>query len=105
MLGEATALGQKGGISRSELIDLLTSTLFGAPVVAGYGERIAAGAYQPAGFRMPLGLKDIELALAAGLVLSPRAPSCAITCSRRLPGVATTGTGRASPPSPTSRRG
>ena len=31
----------------------------------GYGPRIAAGQFKPAGFTVPLGLKDVELALEA----------------------------------------
>ncbi|MCU1280105.1 MAG: yfjR [bacterium] len=66
LLGEATALGEKGGIPPAQLIHMLTSTLFGAPVVVAYGERIAAQKYEPANFRIALGLKDVELALASG---------------------------------------
>jgi 3-hydroxyisobutyrate dehydrogenase-like beta-hydroxyacid dehydrogenase len=72
LLGEATALGAKGGIEPADLVRMLTQTLFGSPVVNGYGARIASGAYEPAGFRMALGLKDIELALGCGREL--RAP-------------------------------
>jgi 3-hydroxyisobutyrate dehydrogenase-like beta-hydroxyacid dehydrogenase len=66
LLAEATALGEKGGIAPPALIDLLTRTLFGSPIVKGYGARIAAGQFKPAGFPVPLGLKDVELALEAG---------------------------------------
>jgi 3-hydroxyisobutyrate dehydrogenase-like beta-hydroxyacid dehydrogenase len=66
LLAEATTLGEKGGIAPPALIDLLTKTLFGSPIVKGYGGRIAAGQFRPAGFAVPLGLKDVELALEAG---------------------------------------
>jgi 3-hydroxyisobutyrate dehydrogenase-like beta-hydroxyacid dehydrogenase len=66
LLGEVMALGEKGGIPPGRVVDLLTGTLFGCPAVAGYGRRIAAGSFEPAGFHMALGLKDVELALAAG---------------------------------------
>jgi len=66
LLGEATALGEKGGLPAAEVVRLLTDTLFGSPVVRGYGSRIATGKYEPAGFRVALGLKDVELALAVG---------------------------------------
>jgi 3-hydroxyisobutyrate dehydrogenase-like beta-hydroxyacid dehydrogenase len=65
LLAEATTLGEKGGIAPQALIDLLTKTLFGSPVVKGYGDRIAAGQFRPAGFAVPLGLKDVELGLEA----------------------------------------
>ncbi|HEY7376166.1 MAG TPA: NAD(P)-dependent oxidoreductase [Polyangia bacterium] len=66
LLAEATTLGEKGGIAPPALIDLLTKTIFGSPIVKGYGGRIAAGQFRPAGFAVPLGLKDVELALEAG---------------------------------------
>jgi len=72
LLGEATALAAKGGIPPADLVGMLTGTLFGSPIVSGYCARIAGGAYEPAGFRMALGLKDVELALSAGRDL--RAP-------------------------------
>ena len=66
LLGEATALAQKGGIAPMMMIRVLSDTLFGSPVVRGYGPRIAADRYEPAAFRIDLGLKDVLLALAAG---------------------------------------
>jgi 3-hydroxyisobutyrate dehydrogenase-like beta-hydroxyacid dehydrogenase len=45
---------------------VLVGTLFGCPAIEGYGRRIADRQFEPAGFRMALGLKDVELALAAG---------------------------------------
>lgn len=65
LLAEATTLGDKGGIPPQDLVDLFTKTLFGSPIVKGYGGRIAAGTFKPAGFPVPLGLKDVELALEA----------------------------------------
>jgi 3-hydroxyisobutyrate dehydrogenase-like beta-hydroxyacid dehydrogenase len=64
-LGEAMALVGKAGIDRHEYLNILTSTLFGAPVFKTYGELIADGKFEPAGFAAPLGLKDIRLTLAA----------------------------------------
>jgi len=66
LLGEAIALGEKAGIEPRSTVELLTKTMFGCPAIEGYAHRIAAGEFEPAGFRMPLGLKDVELALAAG---------------------------------------
>jgi len=65
-LGEAMALVEKGGVDVHVYLDLLTSTLFSAPVYRTYGGLIADKRFEPAGFAAPLGLKDIRLALAAG---------------------------------------
>jgi 3-hydroxyisobutyrate dehydrogenase-like beta-hydroxyacid dehydrogenase len=64
-LAEAFAWIRKSGIDPQIYLELLTTTLFTAPVYKTYGRLIAEEAYTPAGFRMPLGLKDIRLALAA----------------------------------------
>ena len=65
MLGEAMALVAKGGIDRKQYLDILTSTLFDAPVFKTYGTLIAEERFEPAGFAAPLGQKDIRLVLAA----------------------------------------
>jgi 3-hydroxyisobutyrate dehydrogenase-like beta-hydroxyacid dehydrogenase len=64
-LGEAIALARKYDIDPHEYVDFLTNTLFAAPVYKTYGGIIADERYQPAGFKMRLGLKDVRLVLAA----------------------------------------
>ncbi len=64
-MGEAFALVRKAGIDPHAYLDLLTNTLFTAPIYRTYGTLMAEGRYEPAGFSVPLGLKDIRLALAA----------------------------------------
>jgi 3-hydroxyisobutyrate dehydrogenase-like beta-hydroxyacid dehydrogenase len=64
-LGEAMALIGKAGIDKRLYLEILTSTLFDAPVYKTYGGLIADGKFEPAGFAAPLGLKDIRLTLAA----------------------------------------
>jgi 3-hydroxyisobutyrate dehydrogenase-like beta-hydroxyacid dehydrogenase len=65
-ISEATTLAARHGVPPETLLDLLTSSLFAAPVYKNYGAIIAGRKYQPPGFRLALGLKDIRLALAAG---------------------------------------
>lgn len=64
-LGESIALTRKYGIAPQEFVEFLTSTLFAAPVYKTYGGLIAEQRYQPAGFAMRLGLKDVRLVAAA----------------------------------------
>ncbi len=64
-LGEAIALTRKFGIDPHDYVNFLTNSLFAAPVYKTYGGIIADQSYQPAGFKMRLGLKDNRLALAA----------------------------------------
>jgi 3-hydroxyisobutyrate dehydrogenase-like beta-hydroxyacid dehydrogenase len=73
-LGEAMALVAKAGVDRLRYLELLTSTLFKAPVYEIYGRLIAEQKFEPAGFAAPLGLKDIHLALEAAETLGTPMP-------------------------------
>ncbi|MDR7038721.1 3-hydroxyisobutyrate dehydrogenase-like beta-hydroxyacid dehydrogenase [Methylobacterium sp. BE186] len=64
-MGEAAAFAEGHGVAGADLLDLLTNTLFASPVYKGYGALIAANRYEPPGFNLRLGAKDIRLALAA----------------------------------------
>ena len=64
-LGEALALAEKGGLDPERLLDILTSTLFGSPVVRSYGGRVARTEFTPPGFALPLARKDFRLILDA----------------------------------------
>jgi 3-hydroxyisobutyrate dehydrogenase-like beta-hydroxyacid dehydrogenase len=64
-LGEALALVGKGGLDPRQYLDMLTSTLFDAPVYKTYGRLIVDEKFEPAGFAALLGQKDIRLTLAA----------------------------------------
>jgi 3-hydroxyisobutyrate dehydrogenase-like beta-hydroxyacid dehydrogenase len=65
-MGEAVALVRKYNVDPVQYMEFLTNTLFAAPVYKNYGMKIAKAEYEPVGFRAPLGLKDVRLALAAG---------------------------------------
>lgn len=64
-LGEAYALLRKSGVEPERFLEVMTSTLFSAPVYKTYGNLIAKEQFLPAGFKLPLGLKDVSLVLAA----------------------------------------
>jgi len=64
-VGEAVALTRQYGVDPQQFVEFLTNSLFAAPVYKTYGGIIADEKYQPAGFKIRLGLKDIRLALAA----------------------------------------
>ena len=65
-MAEAAALTQGYGVSGKDLLEIMTGTLFAAPVYKNYGALIAEQRYEPAAFKLRLGLKDIDLALQAG---------------------------------------
>lgn len=83
-LGEAMALVGKAGIDKHQYLELLTSTLFGAPVYKTYGTLIADEKFSPPGFAAPLGLKDVRLTLAAGDDLRVPLPLASLLRDRYL---------------------
>jgi len=83
-LGEALALVAKGGVDRRQYLEMLTSTLFNAPVYKTYGGLIADGVFEPAGFAAPLGQKDIRLTLAAAEALRVPMPLASLLRDRFL---------------------
>ncbi|HLX98794.1 MAG TPA: NAD(P)-dependent oxidoreductase [Roseiarcus sp.] len=87
-LGEAVALVRKGGVDPHRYVEILTNTLFSAPAYKTYGTIIANEQYEPAGFKMTLGLKDIRLALAAADTLAAPMPVASLVHDHFLAGVA-----------------
>ncbi len=83
-LGEAMALVGKAGVNRGQFIDLLTSTIFSAPIYKIYGPLIAEQRFEPAGFAAPLGHKDIRLTLAAAETLHVPMPLASLLRDRFL---------------------
>jgi len=83
-LGEAMALVGKAGVDPHRYLDVLTSTLFTAPIYRTYGELIAEQRFEPAGFAAPLGHKDIRLALAAAEALRVPMPFANVLHDRFL---------------------
>ena len=83
-LGEAIALIGKGGVDRQAYLELLTSTLFNAPVYKTYGRLIVDDKFEPAGFAASLGQKDIRLALAAAEALAVPMPLAGLIRDRFL---------------------
>ena len=65
-MAEASALTRAHGVAAGDFLQIMTSTLFAAPAYQGYATLIAEQRYKPAGFALPLGYKDIGLALSAG---------------------------------------
>lgn len=62
-MAEAFTLAEKNGIDRAAIANLFGQTLFACPIYQNYGRMIAQQQYEPAGFKLSLGLKDVTLAL------------------------------------------
>lgn len=74
-IGEAFALLRKGGVDTAVFHDVLGGRLFTGAVFKGYGEMVLHQKYQPAGFALSLGLKDVNLARAAAEGLQTEMPT------------------------------
>src|SRR5919197_4041527 len=87
-MGEVLALARKRGLDPEQVLAILTSTMFGSRVHRIYGRKIAAQQYAPAGFVLPLALKDIRLALAEADKAAVPMPSVSVVRDRLLTGIA-----------------
>ena len=81
-LAEALTFARKSGVDAGALLEFLTSTMFTAPVYKSYGDLIIQGKHEPAGFLLPLGLKDIRLVLQAAEAASVPMPFASVLRDR-----------------------
>ncbi|HEX6749031.1 MAG TPA: NAD(P)-dependent oxidoreductase [Longimicrobium sp.] len=88
-LGESFALARKSGVGEDMFLEVLNGTFFSSPIFAGYAKAIAEKKFQPAGFKLALGLKDVRLALAAADAAEVPMPAASLLHDRFLSGVAT----------------
>ncbi len=87
-LGEAFAFGRKHGIAPAELLDVVNGKLFRSPIYENYGKLIADERYEPAGFKLRYGLKDVRLTLAAAEEVAAPMPVASVIRDHYLSGVA-----------------
>ena len=86
-LGESFALMRKAGIPVGRFLEVLNS-LYNSPVYANYGKLVAEERYEPAGFAMRLGLKDVSLALAAAGAQGVPMPAASLVRDHYLSAIA-----------------
>jgi len=87
MLGEIVAVFRKRGLDAAPFLDILTSTMFGGRAHKIYSAKILAERYAP-GFRLPLALKDVRLALAEADSAGVPMPSVEVVRDRMTTGIA-----------------
>jgi 3-hydroxyisobutyrate dehydrogenase-like beta-hydroxyacid dehydrogenase len=76
-MGEATALTESYGLKAAGFLEVMTNTIFASPGYKRYGGFIAANTYEP-GFKLTLGLKDVNLALEAAAARKAVLPAAEI---------------------------
>jgi 3-hydroxyisobutyrate dehydrogenase-like beta-hydroxyacid dehydrogenase len=74
-IGEAFALLRKGGVDPALFHDVMAGRLFTGAVFKAYGAMILNRQYEPAGFALTLGLKDVNLARSAAQGLGVEMPT------------------------------
>ncbi len=87
-MGEAAAFAEGHGVAGADVLGMLTSTLFASPVYKNYGAMIMEGRYEPPGFTMRLGLKDVRLALEAGEAAAVPMPFASVLRDNLLDAIA-----------------
>jgi 3-hydroxyisobutyrate dehydrogenase-like beta-hydroxyacid dehydrogenase len=87
-MAEAMTLAQKNGIDAAKMIDMLAQTIFACPIYQGYGKALAAQRFEPIGFRMALGLKDVNLALETAAASTMPMPIASLLHDRLLANIA-----------------
>lgn len=87
-LSEAFALAEKSGVDKKAVADMLGKTFLACPVYQGYGKQIAEERFEPAGFRMALGLKDIALAVQTATAKTMPMPVASLLRDRWLASMA-----------------
>ncbi len=83
-MAEAYTLGEKCGLDRMQLAEFFGATLFPSRIYQNYGKAIAEHRYQPAGFKLRLGLKDLRLVLGTADVREMPMPLASLLHDRLL---------------------
>lgn len=74
-MGESIALVENADVDPNLFIEILTFAAFTGTAYSGYGPMIANKNYQPAGFLMEMGLKDLSLVEGAAKDLGLKIPA------------------------------
>jgi 3-hydroxyisobutyrate dehydrogenase-like beta-hydroxyacid dehydrogenase len=73
-IGESVALATKSQIDIQKMWGFFSQTLFNSPVYVNYGNIIVNRLFEPAGFSMQLGLKDVNLVLSQAAQVDQKMP-------------------------------
>jgi 3-hydroxyisobutyrate dehydrogenase-like beta-hydroxyacid dehydrogenase len=87
-LGEAFALLRKSGVDPASFLEILNGSLFQSPLYEYYGKMVVEQRYEPPGFKLRLGLKDVRLVLAAAEEAAAPMPLASLIHDNLLSGVA-----------------
>ena len=87
-MGEAFALVRKSGVDAGQFLEIINTALFNSPLYAGYGAAVAKERFEPAGFKLRLGFKDLRLAQEAAEAAAAPMPLAGVLRDRYLAAMA-----------------
>ena len=87
-MAEAFTLMEKAGVNRVAVAKMFGETMFACPAYQSYGQQIASYTFEPALFRLALGLKDLNLVIGAAQENQVPMPFASILRDRLLSSVA-----------------
>jgi 3-hydroxyisobutyrate dehydrogenase-like beta-hydroxyacid dehydrogenase len=87
-LAESFALVRKSGLDPKKFLNVLTESLFAAPIYRTYGAILASNQFDHAGFKLPLGLKDNHLVMAAAEEVAVPMPMASLVHDRFVAAIA-----------------
>jgi 3-hydroxyisobutyrate dehydrogenase-like beta-hydroxyacid dehydrogenase len=73
-MAEGINLAKNSGINSQQWMNMITQTLFNAPVYINYGNLLLKETYQPPAFYLRLGLKDVNLVLQQAAAAGAKMP-------------------------------
>jgi 3-hydroxyisobutyrate dehydrogenase len=79
-LSEAIVFGERAGLSRQQLIDMISASGYSSPVMRFKGGVMARRAFGKADFKLSLMRKDLQLALTCAQQLGVPMPATAASC-------------------------
>jgi len=85
--GEAFATVRKAQVDPHKFLEIMNA-LFQSPVYGNYGQAMADEKFEPAGFALKLGLKDVRLALAAAEECASPMPIASVIRDRFVDAIA-----------------
>ena len=87
-MAEGINLAKKSGVDATAWLNMLTQTLFAAPVYINYSNLLLEEMFQPAGFALRLGLKDVNLVIEQSSEVKAEMPIGKLMQQRLYEGVA-----------------
>ena len=87
-VGEAYALLRKSGVDPALFQEIVVREFFQSPIYDNYGKIMAEQRYDPAGFKLRLGLKDVRLLLAAAEEAATPMPVASVIRDNMVSGIA-----------------